>query len=307
VPPLGGSEAGEGINGVFGPRISPDGNLLVFWSNDPQGRSVASGYNGSVWVADLARGTLSPLPQDSMQNFWTVWTPDGRSIVSTGGNFSGRMSSGLYVRRIERSGGPLRLTNPGDSAWQQPYSFTADGSLLLFHQSRLGVNHDIRALPWEEGAEPWTVLATPAEEYHPAISPDGRWLAYVSNESGRPEVYLSDFPGVEARRLVSAGGGSSPVWAGGGREIVYRMPVEAAVAMMSVRVEPAGDDLTLGPPHELFRGPYVEAWLPFGRFYDVADDGQRFIMARNTQPGRSLERVTVVLNWLDELKSRFRE
>ena len=79
------------------------------------------------------------------------------------------------------------------------------------------------------------------------------------------------------------------------------------VAMVSVRVDASEDRIEFGRPEELFRGPYVEAWIPYGRFYDMTADGQRFFMARNAEPGRSFERVTVVLNWLDELKSRFGE
>jgi hypothetical protein len=77
--------------------------------------------------------------------------------------------------------------------------------------------------------------------------------------------------------------------------------------MVSVTLEPGEEGIELGRPEELFRGPYVEAWLPFGRFYDMTADGQRFFVARGPEPGQSFERVTVVLNWLDELESRFEE
>jgi hypothetical protein len=129
----------------------------------------------------------------------------------------------------------------------------------------------------------------------------------VSDESGQPEIYLTDFPEGGTRRLVSVGGGSSPAWTSDGRELVYRRPVEGQVATVSVGLEPSEDGIELGRPEELFRGPYVEGWLPFGRFYDVTADGQRFFMARVAEPGQSLERVTVVLNWLDEMESRFEE
>ena len=242
-----------------------------------------------------------------MENFWSAWTPDGQHVVSTGGGMSGGLSVALYARRLDRVGPAVQRTHPESSQWHQPYSFTADGSLLLFQQSEMGVGHDIWALPWTGDGDPWPFLATPAEEYQPAISPDGRWLAYVSNESGQPEVYLTDFPEGATRHLVSVGGGSSPLWTSDGREIVYRKPVEGLVAMVSVVVKAGEDGIELGRPEELFRGPYVEMWIPFGRFYDMTADGQRFFMARDAEPGQSLERVTVVLNWLDELESRFEE
>lgn len=97
------------------------------------------------------------------------------------------------------------------------------------------------------------------------------------------------------------------MWTTDGRELVYRRPVEGLVATVSVAVETGEGGMELGRPEELFRGPYVEGWMYFGRFYDMTADGQRFFMARNAEPGQSFERVKVVLNWLDELESRFEE
>jgi serine/threonine-protein kinase len=307
IPFLTGPEAAARIGSIFGPRLSPDGNRMVFWTAEPTAQEASGGYNGAVWIADLERETLSPMSKDSMENFWSAWTPDGEYVVSTGGRMGRNLTASLYSRRLDRVGPAVRRTQPGPSQWHQPYSFTADGSQLLFQQSEMGVGHDIWVLPWSGSGDPWPFLATPAEEYHPAISPDGSWLAYVSNESGQPEVYLTDFPEGSTRRLVSVGGGSGPTWTSDGRELVYRKPVEGQVATVSVAVEEGEGGIELGRPEELFRGPYVEAWLPFGRFYDMTADGQRFFVARVAEPGQGLERVTVVLNWLDELESRFEE
>ncbi|MBT8478104.1 MAG: serine/threonine-protein kinase, partial [Gemmatimonadetes bacterium] len=299
IPFLSGPEADERIGAVFGPRLSHDSSRMVFWTADPAAQGASDGFDGAVWIADLARGTLVPMPRDSMENFWSAWTPDGEHVVSTGGGMSEDMSVALYSRRVDRVGPAVQRTDPSPSQWHQPYSFTADGSLLLFQQSEMGVGHDIWVLPWTGGGDPWPFLATPAEEYQPAISPDGRWLAYVSNESGEPEVYLTDFPDGDTRRLVSVGGGSSPAWTSDGRELVYRRPVGGQVATISVGVEANVGGIELGQAEELFRGPYMEAWIPFGRFYDMTPDGLRFFMTRAVEPGQSLDRVTVVLNWLD--------
>jgi len=289
---------------ILGPRLSPDGQRVVFWSNDPVILSPDLGFNGIVWVADLGRGTLTPISSDTIQSFWSVWTPDGRNVLSTGGGIvEGAMWVAIYSRRVDGAGPPVAVTRAVGSAWQQPYSLTPDGSLLLFQQSQESVNHDLWVLPLAEGGDPWPFLATPAEEYHPAISPDGRWLAYVSSETGQEEIYLSDFPKGRTRRLVSVAGGSSPAWTADGQELFYTQPVEGGAAMISVRAE-AGDDIQLDRPEELFRGPFVSVWMPFGRMYDVTPDGQRFLMVKRPEQNRSLERVVVVLNFGEELVSR---
>jgi serine/threonine-protein kinase len=296
---------GERRGSIFGPRLSPDGQRVVFWSNDPTILAGEVGFNGIVWVSDLTRGTLSPVTSDSMQSFWSIWSPDGQNVVSTGGGMTDdALWVGLFSRRIDGAGPPVQLTSPDGARWQQPYSFTADGSLLLLQQSEQGVKHDLWVLPLAEGGEPWPFLATPVEEYHPAISPDGRWLAYVSQETGREEIYVADFPEGRTRRLVSVAGGSGPAWTADGLELFYIQPAEGQSAMISVRAAAGDDIIQFGRPRELFRGPFVSELMPFGRMYDVTPDGQRFLMVRRPEQDRSLERVVVVLNWLEEVKSR---
>jgi Tol biopolymer transport system component len=283
----------------MGPRVSPDGERVLFWTSDPQAQGV-QGYNGDIWLSDLTRGTLTRLSSDSQEDFWSIWTPDGQHIVSTMATGSAN-SVGLYARRADGAGPPERLTVNEGSTWQQPYSFTADGTLLYFQQSEGGTQHDIWVLPWGNGSEPRPVLTSPAEEFHPAVSPDGRWLAYVSNESGRNEVYLTDLPERRARWAVSAGGGSEPAWAPDGSELFYLQTEGNRTAMLVVRVE-AGADVELGRPEVLFEGSFFGGVIPFGRSYDVSSDGRRFLMVRRPERGEGLHTLTVVLNWLAELK-----
>ncbi len=246
-----------GFMGFMGPRLSPDGDRVVFWSTDPTAEAGTKDFTGGVWLSDLTRGTLSPFTSDSLQNFWSIWTPDGQEVVSTGGvETATGMSVALFSRRVDGVGAPVQLTAIEDSQWQQPYSFTADGTLLLFQQSERGVNFDIWVLPLAEGADPWPFLATPADEAQPAISPDGRWLAYVSEVSGQAEVYLTDFPDGRSRRLVSVGGGSDPAWAPGGRELFYLQSIESQVALFSVSVDSRAE-MELGRPEEMFSGPFT--------------------------------------------------
>ncbi len=305
-PPSDYAGAGSvGSIGIVGPRLSPDGGRVVFWSTGRTTETGSLGYAGGVWLYDLTRGTLVPFTSDSLQNFWSIWTPDGRHVVSTGGGATATgLSVALFSRPVDGAGARVQLTSLEDSLWQQAYSFTADGTRLLFQQSERGVNHDIWVLPHAEGADPWPFLATPAEEFQPAVSPDGRWLAYVSNVSGLDEVYLTDFPDGRNRWLVSAGGGVEPAWAPGGQELFYVRTIasEAQVALFAVSVDSRGE-IELGRSEELFRGPFTMP-VVFGRSYDVSPDGQRFLMVRRPEQSRALERLTVVLNWDEEMKSR---
>jgi Tol biopolymer transport system component len=286
--------------GIMGPRLSPDGDRVVFWSTGQPPEAGSLDFAGGVWLSDLTRGTLSRLTTDSLQSFWSIWNPDGQHVVSTGGLATATgLSAALFSRSVDGVDASKQLTSLEESKWQQPYSFTADGTLLLFQQSERGSNHDIWVLPQAEGADPWPFLDTPAQEYHPAVSPNGRWLAYVSNVSGRDEVYLADFPDGHSRWLVSAGGGSDPAWGPGGQELFYLRAVEGQVAMFAVSVDSRGQ---LGRPEELFRGPFIMP-MAFGRSYDVSPDG-RFLMVRRPEQSRALERLVVVLNWADEMRSR---
>ncbi|UCF41130.1 MAG: protein kinase [Gemmatimonadota bacterium] len=287
--------------GYVGPRVSPDGDRVLFWTSDPQAEGMQGfGYSGDIWLSDLTRGTLTRFSSDSREDFWSVWTPDGRHVVSAGASASDRAVA-LWSRRADGVGGPVRLTEPEAETWAQPYSFTADGALLFFQKSEGGTQHDIWVLPWAEGGDPRPVIASPAEEFHPAVSPDGRWLAYVSDESGRNEVYLTDFPGLRTRWSVSAGGGSEPVWAPDGTELFYLRAGGSRTALVAVSVE-AGPTVELGRPEVLFQGPFFGAAMRFGRSYDVSPDGRRFLMVRRPERGDGLQTLTVVLNWLDELK-----
>ena len=141
------------------------------------------------------------------------------------------------------------------------------------------------------------MIATPAEEEAPSLSPDGRWLAYTSDESGRREVYVRPFPNVsEARQLVSTDGGSEPLWAHSGRELFYRTADSKLIAVQVVR-DPA---FRLGTQRVLFSVERYEADV-FDRNYDVTRDDQRFLMIRQ-DVGQNDGELILVLNWLEEVK-----
>ena len=295
----GGRDEGNSGLAYMGPRVSSDAERVVFWNSSPGESSRKAGFAGDLWLANLARGVRSRMSSDSLEQFWAVWYPDGRRVAFTAGG-ADQGSVGLLAERADGMGPPVRLTTVIGTQWQQPYSFTADGEFLYYQESSQGVDFDIYVLPLSGDAEPQPVVDGPAEEFHPAVSPDGRWLAYVSDESGQSEIYLTDLPDRRGRSLVSSDGGIGPAWAPDGGELYYVQSVEGQTALIAVRVEttPA---LELSRPETLFRGPFTLP-LQFGRSYDVSPDGERFLMVRRPVEVESLERLSVVINWVDELE-----
>ena len=173
----------------------------------------------------------------------------------------------------------------------------ADGKVLAF----VPLRQDIWALDIDSDKPPWPLVQTRFDEYTPAFSPDGRWLAYGSNESGRREVYVVPYPGLDGRYQIATQGGAGPTWAGNGRELFYHRLENGNLKMMAVDIatEP---EFRAGLPQQVFEGPYV-AGAPV-RSYDVTPDGQRFLMVRKGNP-RDMEPVAemhLILNWTKELK-----
>jgi Tol biopolymer transport system component len=154
------------------------------------------------------------------------------------------------------------------------------------------------------GNEPVTVhpfLETGADERYPEFSPDGRWIAYVSDESGRNEVYVRPYPGPGPRHTVSTNRGTQPAWTRNGRELVYTEPGTGTLRMMSVDVTTTGTTFTAQQPRLLFEGRY-DSVTPV-RGYDVTPDGKRFLMPqRGERPEPPITQIALVQNWLEELK-----
>ena len=145
-----------------------------------------------------------------------------------------------------------------------------------------------------------TIIGTPASDVAPRFSPDRRWLAYVSDESGRPEVYVQSFPGPGGRWLISSDGGTEPVWNRNGRELFYRI----GRRFMAVPIDPA-QNFSAGNPTVLFEGDYVASNFPLtSPGYDVSPDGQRFLVVKEIEPAATATEINVVVNWTEELKRR---
>jgi serine/threonine-protein kinase len=267
------------------PRLSPDGGRV---SVDI--RSANS--SGDVWVFEIGRSGGTRITADAGRDFGAEWTPDGKQLIYS----SERPFFDLYRRAAD-------ATQPAEallSASHDHYNATVsrDGKLVAFSVAVPG--GEIWTMPLHGAKTATPYFANGFNLGHPTISPDGRWMAYDSDESGQGvDVFIQSFPDPKQRRVkVSPAHGSEPLWTQGGRELVYR----EGDKVMSVSVDPATG--ASGPPTILFTGPYPDnpGWTR-PRSYDVTPDGQRFLLTK--LPGeRRQPRVMVVLNWFEELRAR---
>jgi serine/threonine protein kinase/Tol biopolymer transport system component len=255
------------------PRIAPDGKRVLVQAGD-------------LWVHDIARSTFTRLTsRDVVINAFPMWLPDGRHVIY-------RSPSGLKIQDAEGSGQGQLVT--GTSDYDYPAAVASDGDTLVFMRSTQETSFDILLLSLRNPAQvrPW--LKTPAYESGAQLSPDSKWLTYVSNESGQNEVYLRRFLGPDRRWTISTQGGTQPLWSPNGKEIFYR----DGDKMMAVAIATA-PDVELSAPRVLFEQRYAfGAGITIAN-YDVAADGERFIMVKD-EAGAG--RLNVVLNWLSELR-----
>lgn len=268
----------EKLHVRLGLRLSPDGRRIAIGLRE-------AGHAPDIWILDLARGSLSPVTHGPASNFDPIWTPDGKRLLYV----SERPIFDVYARSADGSGKEeLVLTSSND---KYPGSVTPDGKTLLFSTNY----DDLWTVPLAAPKEAKPFLATPFYESDGAFSPDGRWVAYQSDESGKSEIYVRDFPGGGNRFQASIDGGSEPVWAKNGKELFYR----AGKKVISLPVK-LGADFVPGPPKVLFQGDFAEgAQVPA---YDVSPDGQRFYFVQQDPKTQEPARINLILNWSEEVK-----
>jgi serine/threonine-protein kinase len=287
------------------PRMSPDGRLLALDVRD---------QDSDIWTWDLSRRILARVTTDPGADYYPTWSPDGRRLAFASTR-SGR-GFNLYWQNADGTGAAEQLTN--STGVQAPYCFTADGKRLIFRDSDEKTGDDLLALTLgSAGASQNTpqvepVVRTTFNETNAELSPDGRWVAYQSNESGRDEVHVRPFPNTSGGRwTISADGGTRPVWARNGRELFYLVGFSPnPVRLMRVEVTTASG-FSADAPQLVFEGQYfADPRINVrGRTYDVSPDGQRFLMIKDTDRAEMVPAppsMTVVLNWQEELKQRVR-
>ena len=263
------------------PRISPDG------------RQIAVTVAGDIWIYDVETGNRRPLTTAGY-NLESVWNPDTESLTFSSVTTDSASYFDLYSLPADRRSEPeLLLTREGR---QFPTSWSSDGELLGFYEWTPS-GWDIGVL---RGGNPSPVLTEESyNEHSPMFSTDGRWLAYVSDESGQAEIYVRRYPGTGGSQLISSDGGTQPMWSSDGRELFYRN----GDLFMRVPVESTDRDFPFGTPEVLFEGRYVRSGTrPGYRDYDVTEDGQRFVMVQPLEPESTLTQINVILNWTEELK-----
>jgi serine/threonine-protein kinase len=259
--------------------LSPDGSEIAVT------RSVEGG--GQIWVKQLRTGAFTRLSQDLQDAARPAWTPDGRHVAFLATKNRYRTA---WIARADGSDSPRPIARGATGYDEVAFDRSGRYTLLRSEGSGSGTRH---LLVLENGVDsvPRVLLKTARDSYAMALSPDGRWLAYVSDESGTPEVYVRPFPSVDSAKFaISVGGGLEPLWRRDGTELYFR-DIRGDMHVVTVT---AGKEFQHGAPKPLFSRPGL-ALQDFYRSYDVHPDGKRFLMlGSGDAEARSL---SVILNW----------
>ncbi|MFQ5705131.1 MAG: protein kinase, partial [Gemmatimonadales bacterium] len=282
----GASNAVAAVSRIFHhPRFSPDGRRVAV--------DIARGGKRDVWIQSLDQGTLTRVTFEGNAND-PIWTPDGRRITYASAQSGTR---GIYETSADGSGTPDSLLTVAGSNTTAGF-WTPRGDRLIAIADAPSSGLDLLILERDSpNAEP--LVATPFDDAHPALSPDGRWLAYVSNQSGQSEVVVRSFPKSSTQVQISVAGGTEPVWGPNGRQLYYRAAGETEGPEMVVARVESGPDFRVVSRERLFSADQFVAAPPHAN-YDVAPDGSGFVMVRIARA----KRFEVLLNWPEELHRR---
>ena len=295
-----------GRDGTSSPmRLAPTN-----WSNmsfSPDGRRLAmdiTAQQSDIWVYDWDRDALQRLTFDTGLHQMPVWTPDGRRVVY-------RSGTDLFWVRSDGGGSTERLATSPNNQWGG--SWHPSGKLLAYTESHAETSNDIMILPFEDGraglkaGKPTPFVNGPYVEMEPAFSPDGRWIAYSSTESGRNEVFVRPYPGPGGKWQISSSGGSLPTWSRARQELFFLAPTPDSRVFV-VSYSASGDSFSADKPRpwsdtRVATRPRGIAGSGTGRTFDVAPDGERLAVALAPPvTEEKQDKLTVVFNFFDELR-----
>jgi serine/threonine-protein kinase len=285
--------------GVTEPLGAPPGDFSAF-SIAPDGKRVAvpilDETGRDIWIYDIERGTPSRFTSDGISSS-PIWTRDGNVI------FYSTRRDGAWRLYRKAVGGREEAEQVTTKHPVRHKSLTQDDKFLVFTTREPQAKADIWLLPLQDdgsvaatAGQERAFLRTPHEEYFPTISPDGRWLAYTSDETGGWEVYVRSFPDAGRKLRISTQGGEEPVWSPDGSDLYYRFGSQWFAVSVTL-----GERFTAGRPRLMFDGPYINL---AGWSYDVSPLDGRFLVVESAEQTKTISELTVITNWLDELKRK---
>jgi len=268
------------------PALSPDGTTVSVFINDQE-------YD--LWLWHFGRKTLTRFTTTPGVDGIQVWTADGQRMIFSSERAGAR---NFYAQAVDGTGGVERLTESPNT--QYPSAVLPDGRRVIFTEENTSTGNDVVLMDLDGARRVTPLVQSPFNERNGIVSPDGRWLAYEANESGPFEIHVRPFPNVNSGHWqVSTNGGTRPIWARGGQELIYVSPTGA---LMQVGVTRGPSWAATTPMVVVKEGYYtIPSW--WGKSYDVSSDGQRFLMVKeNTSSVADGSQLIVVLNWFEELK-----
>jgi serine/threonine protein kinase len=278
-----------------GPRFSPDGKKLLYTS---------LGSEFVQWIYDLEQGVPRRFSEEGGTQFHGVWTRDGSSIIF---NMHRQDDSAgipnLYSKPVDGRSPSQRLTQANKS--QFPCSISPDGKTLLIQELTMKQKRDwdLMEVSLEGNRVTSDLLRTSNTEIQVVLSPDGRLIAYASDESGLMQIYVRPYHGTEKATRVSSGESWGPLWSRDGKELFFAQPNPARIVAVTVE---GASGRRFGKPRILFEGNFDVADA-YGRTYDLSPDGKRFAIVEHAEPTPPAKQIVVVLNWFEELKRKLRE
>jgi serine/threonine-protein kinase len=275
--------------GYTHPRLSPDGTRVAVFAADQA---------ADLWMFDLGRTTFTSLTSSQGVDFFPVWTPNGQRLIFS----SQRTGAGnLFWRTADGAGAIEQLTDSPNI--QRPTVVSPDGRWLIFTETVPTTGEDVMQLALDRTRSVTPLVQSSFAERNGIISPDGRWLAYEANDSGRFEISVRPFPEVNTGHWqVSEAGGTRPVWARSGQELIY---VALTGALMRVGGTRGPTWAATAPTLLVNAGYFAPAGGNAGRTYDIAPDGQRFLMIKQgggADQTAAPANLIVVQHWDEELK-----